>query len=108
MLLKCADTCFVYACHGRLSLPISSQDDPCTRFPQGSGQLGMPAAVALAQALASALLMNVCIVGLNQLYDVEIDKVNKPYLPLASGEMTMRQVQMPLLQHALTLICTRA
>ncbi len=52
----------------------------------------MPAAVALTQALVSALLMNVCIVGLNQLYDVEIDRVNKPYLPLASGEMTMRQV----------------
>ena len=60
---------------------------------QGSGQLGMPAAVALTQALVSALLMNVCIVGLNQLYDVEIDKVNKPYLPLASGEMTMRQAR---------------
>ena len=53
----------------------------------------MPAAVALAQALTSALLMNVCIVGLNQLYDVEIDKVNKPYLPLASGEMSMRQAR---------------
>ncbi len=55
--------------------------------------MGMPAAVALTQALVSALLMNVCIVGLNQLYDVEIDKVNKPYLPLASGEMTMRQAR---------------
>ena len=26
--------------------------------------------------------------GLNQLYDVEIDKINKPTLPLASGELT--------------------
>jgi homogentisate phytyltransferase/homogentisate geranylgeranyltransferase len=34
--------------------------------------------------------MNVCIVGLNQVYDVAIDKVNKPYLPLASGEFSMR------------------
>ena len=35
-----------------------------------------PAAVAaLCYALVSALLMNVCIVGINQLYDVEIDKV---------------------------------
>jgi len=40
------------------------------------------------QALIPALLMNVAIVGLNQLYDIEIDKVNKPYLPLASGELT--------------------
>ena len=33
--------------------------------------------------------MNICIVGINQLYDVEIDRVNKPYLPLASGALTM-------------------
>jgi homogentisate phytyltransferase/homogentisate geranylgeranyltransferase len=50
------------------------------------------AAVAgLLQALVPALLMNVAIVGVNQLYDVEIDKVNKPYLPLASGELSMQQ-----------------
>lgn len=45
----------------------------------------------LLQALVPALLMNVAIVGINQLYDVDIDKVNKPYLPLASGELTMQQ-----------------
>ena len=33
--------------------------------------------------------MNICIVGLNQLYDVEIDKVNKPYLPLAAGDLSI-------------------
>ncbi|PPS07772.1 hypothetical protein GOBAR_AA12876 [Gossypium barbadense] len=37
-------------------------------------------------AVVAALFMNIYIVGLNQLSDVEIDKVNKPYLPLASGE----------------------
>lgn len=42
------------------------------------------------KALAPALLMNVCIVGLNQIYDVEIDKINKPYLPLASGELSVQ------------------
>jgi homogentisate phytyltransferase/homogentisate geranylgeranyltransferase len=42
--------------------------------------------VGLLQALIPALCMNVYIVGLNQIYDIEIDKVNKPYLPLASGE----------------------
>ena len=52
----------------------------------------MPALFGVLQALIPALLMNVCIVGLNQLYDVEIDKINKPYLPLASGEMTIREV----------------
>ncbi|KAI8104428.1 hypothetical protein M9434_002985 [Picochlorum sp. BPE23] len=41
----------------------------------------------VAKALVPALLMNICIVGLNQIYDIEIDKINKPYLPLASGEL---------------------
>ncbi|KAL2465780.1 Homogentisate phytyltransferase 1 [Abeliophyllum distichum] len=41
------------------------------------------------QAIAAALLMNIYIVGLNQLSDIEIDKVNKPYLPLASGEYSV-------------------
>lgn len=45
--------------------------------------------VGLLQALVPALLMNVYIVGLNQIYDIEIDKVNKPYLPLASGEFSL-------------------
>lgn len=42
------------------------------------------------QAVIAALFMNVYIVGLNQLFDVEIDKVNKPYLPLACGEYSLR------------------
>ncbi|KAF7147687.1 hypothetical protein RHSIM_Rhsim03G0265200 [Rhododendron simsii] len=41
------------------------------------------------EAIVAALLMNVYIVGLNQLSDIEIDKVNKPYLPLASGEYSV-------------------
>jgi hypothetical protein len=49
------------------------------------------ALTGLAQALVPALLMNVAIVGINQIYDVDIDKVNKPYLPLASGELSMTQ-----------------
>ncbi|KXZ45694.1 hypothetical protein GPECTOR_51g679 [Gonium pectorale] len=57
----------------------------------GGTSFGSEAAVALAQALVSALLMNVSIVGINQLYDIEIDKVNKPYLPLASGALTPAQ-----------------
>jgi homogentisate phytyltransferase/homogentisate geranylgeranyltransferase len=39
----------------------------------------------LAQAVAAAVLMNVAIVGINQVYDKKLDRVNKPYLPLASG-----------------------
>lgn len=40
------------------------------------------------QALFSALLMNICIVGMNQIFDIEIDRVNKPYLPLAAGDFS--------------------
>lgn len=41
----------------------------------------------------ACLCGNVYIVGLNQLEDVEIDKINKPHLPLASGEFTLKQGQ---------------
>ena len=55
----------------------------------GPAGLATPgAAAALAQALSSALLMNVSIVGINQIYDIEIDRVNKPYLPLAAGDFS--------------------
>lgn len=40
--------------------------------------------------LASCLGANIYIVGLNQATDVEIDRINKPYLPLASGFFSMR------------------
>lgn len=40
--------------------------------------------------LISCLGANIYIVGLNQITDVEIDRVNKPYLPLASGAFSMR------------------
>ncbi|KAK6942444.1 UbiA prenyltransferase family [Dillenia turbinata] len=46
--------------------------------------------VGLVEAIVASLLMNIYIVGLNQLSDIEIDKVNKPYLPLASGEYSVR------------------
>uniref|UniRef100_A0A6N2KXE4 Uncharacterized protein n=1 Tax=Salix viminalis TaxID=40686 RepID=A0A6N2KXE4_SALVM len=45
--------------------------------------------MGLLKALVPSVLMNIYVVGLNQLFDVEIDKVNKPYLPLASGDFSM-------------------
>lgn len=36
------------------------------------------------------LLGNIFIVGINQIYDEDIDKLNKPFLPVASGEMSKR------------------
>jgi len=38
-------------------------------------------------AIVSALGVNVFIVGLNQITDIPIDRINKPELPLASGAM---------------------
>ena len=40
--------------------------------------------------MAALLLGNVFIVGINQIYDKEIDELNKPFLPVASGEMSNR------------------
>jgi homogentisate phytyltransferase/homogentisate geranylgeranyltransferase len=41
----------------------------------------------LVVTLVSALACNLCITGLNQVIDVELDKINKPELPIASGEL---------------------
>ncbi|KAL6781403.1 hypothetical protein ACKKBG_A11025 [Auxenochlorella protothecoides x Auxenochlorella symbiontica] len=48
---------------------------------------------ALCSALVPSLLANVAIVGYNQLTDVEIDAVNKPWLPLPSGQWSMAQAR---------------
>ena len=42
-------------------------------------------------ALFACFCGNVYIVGLNQLEDQQIDKINKPYLPLASGDFSVKQ-----------------
>jgi homogentisate phytyltransferase/homogentisate geranylgeranyltransferase len=42
----------------------------------------------------ACLCGNVYIVGLNQLEDIEIDRINKPHLPLAAGEYTPRMAAM--------------
>jgi homogentisate phytyltransferase/homogentisate geranylgeranyltransferase len=41
-------------------------------------------------AMTPSLLMNLYITGLNQVTDVEIDKVNKPDLPIAAGILSMK------------------
>ena len=59
------------------------------------GTTGNPVTlINLEQMLAvwlACLCGNVYIVGLNQLYDIEIDRINKPNLPLASGEFSISQ-----------------
>jgi homogentisate phytyltransferase/homogentisate geranylgeranyltransferase len=44
----------------------------------------------LALTVLAGALVNVYIVGLNQLEDVDIDRINKPYLPIAAGELSVR------------------
>ncbi|KAL8091160.1 hypothetical protein AgCh_040314 [Apium graveolens] len=45
--------------------------------------------IGLLKVMIPIVCVNIYVVGLNQLYDVEIDKVNKPNLPIASGEYSM-------------------
>jgi homogentisate phytyltransferase/homogentisate geranylgeranyltransferase len=46
-------------------------------------------AADLLATLIAALAVNVAIVGVNQITDVEIDRINKPYLPIAAGDLTL-------------------
>lgn len=53
-----------------------------------------PSLMTLAQLLGALLACwcgNIYIVGLNQLQDIDIDKINKPHLPLASEEFSLKQ-----------------
>lgn len=53
----------------------------------------LPSLSTLIWALLACLCGNVYIVGLNQITDIEIDKINKPQLPLASGEFSPKEGQ---------------
>jgi len=44
--------------------------------------------VAALYAMIPSLLMNLYITGLNQITDIDIDKINKPNLPLVTGELS--------------------
>ena len=64
----------------------------------GRALIETPAFVALLPGLLpramlgvlALLLGNLFIVGVNQIYDVDIDVINKPYLPIAAGRLTPR------------------
>jgi homogentisate phytyltransferase/homogentisate geranylgeranyltransferase len=59
-----------------------------------------PGAPNLLATLVAGLAVNVAIVGVNQLTDVEIDRVNKPFLPIAAGDLT------PAAARAIVAVCT--
>ena len=48
----------------------------------------------LLAVIVAGLAVNVFIVGINQIYDVEIDRINKPFLPIAAGELTLRAARL--------------
>jgi homogentisate phytyltransferase/homogentisate geranylgeranyltransferase len=47
----------------------------------------------LALTLAACLCLNLYVVGVNQLTDVAIDRVNKPWLPVAAGTLSVEQAR---------------
>lgn len=58
--------------------------------PSWSALFSVPCLVAMVYAMIPSLLMNLYITGLNQITDVEIDKINKPNLPIAAGDLSMK------------------
>ncbi len=44
----------------------------------------------LLATLVAAWSVNIFITGINQLTDVEIDRINKPFLPIAAGDLSPR------------------
>jgi homogentisate phytyltransferase/homogentisate geranylgeranyltransferase len=62
----------------------------------------------LAVTLISALGCNVCITGLNQVVDVELDKINKPELPIASGILDLANAKKIVLVSGIIAIGTAA
>ncbi|WP_413161029.1 homogentisate phytyltransferase [Capilliphycus salinus ALCB114379] len=57
------------------------------------GDIVATALITLLISWLACLCGNVYIVGLNQLEDIEIDRINKPHLPLASGEYSPFQAK---------------
>ncbi len=66
--------------------------------PAGAPLLTTRVLASILWALLPSGLINVYITGLNQVTDVEIDKINKPYLPIAAGQLS------PLLATAVVLL----
>ena len=70
-----------------LAAPLSSTS-PLATFRSVSTMTTMMTSILY--ATVPALLMNLYITGLNQITDVEIDKINKPNLPIAAGILKRR------------------
>mmetsp|Transcript_27392 Transcript_27392/g.60655 ORF Transcript_27392/g.60655 Transcript_27392/m.60655 type:complete len:390 (-) Transcript_27392:586-1755(-) len=60
---------------------------------------------SLVAALVPSLFMNLFITGLNQITDVDIDKINKPYLPIASGKLSKSNGTLVVLASLFMSVC---
>lgn len=58
--------------------------------PALSAAFSARALTAMVYAMIPALLMNLYITGLNQITDLDIDKINKPDLPIPAGMLSVR------------------
>ncbi|KAH7568441.1 hypothetical protein JRO89_XS07G0298900 [Xanthoceras sorbifolium] len=52
--------------------------------------------------LLALVSLNAYYVGINQIYDVDIDKINKPELPLAAGDLSMESAWLLVIFYAVT------
>ena len=82
---------FIRFCRPHTIIATSLQVIGLFILTQGYLQLGQGALSVLSLTIVACLSVNIYVVGLNQVTDVEIDQINKPTLPLASGEFSMRQ-----------------
>lgn len=62
-------------------------------FPDSSSGAIVGNLPVLWPTLIAALSCNIYITGLNQLQDIEIDKINKPWLPIPSGKLSIKQAR---------------
>eukprot|EP00547_Thalassionema_nitzschioides_P002220 CAMPEP_0194215758 /NCGR_PEP_ID=MMETSP0156-20130528/17770_1 /TAXON_ID=33649 /ORGANISM="Thalassionema nitzschioides, Strain L26-B" /LENGTH=370 /DNA_ID=CAMNT_0038944359 /DNA_START=129 /DNA_END=1237 /DNA_ORIENTATION=- len=62
-------------------------DTPTFTLADAQWSVRLPKAII---GMVALLLGNAFIVGINQIFDEGIDKLNKPFLPVASGEMSTR------------------
>ena len=73
--------CCIFKCLCQLLavfFALSGDALTCVAVMQGPGDMTARAAWGMLTALVPALLMNVCIVGINQIFDVAIDKARPP------------------------------
>ncbi|XP_068492332.1 glycinol 4-dimethylallyltransferase-like [Phaseolus vulgaris] len=81
---------YPYATYGRVSTILCAAISGSLIAVEKLSDLSPLFFIGLLQALLPHLFMDLYVNGVNQVFDFEIDKINKPYLPLASGKLSFR------------------